>query len=379
MELSKPIILILISRSGGGHLNLAQSLKDILSTDYDVVIVDPQSPLVEQGYTFVSRKFVTFLDWQYTLVDQPFVAWGVQIISALIGYKRFARIIAQVRPQLIITTHAMVSYVATRVNEKSNKPVPLVFQLTDLAALHRTWFIEKYADAYLAPTQEIFTQALQRGIQQQRVHITGRPMRRQFLEAPTSSREEILTALGFDPKVFTIFVQSGAMGATGVERTIASIQAITIPIQVILAVGNNNEMAAHYATTPNVCVLSFTEIIAPYMAAADVIAGKAGASFISEAFTLGKPFIATTFIPGQETPNLHFIEQHNLGWVCLEAAEQQKLFALIASNPRILTEKLESIRAYQQWNAQANQRIKPLIDNFISTVQTQYPLNVKVD
>ncbi len=90
-----------------------------------------------------------------------------------------------------------------------------------------------------------------------------------------------------------------------------------VPVQIILAAGNNKKIAERYASHEQVSVLPFTRKIAPYMAAADVIVGKAGASFISEAFTLEKPFIVTTFIPGQETPNLRFIEQHNLGWICL--------------------------------------------------------------
>ena len=125
-------------------------------------------------------------------------------------------------------------------------------------------------------------------------------------------------------------------------------------------------MAARYAGIERVRALPFTEIIAPSMAAADVIAGKAGASFISEAFMLEKPFLATAFIPGQETPNLQFIERHNLGWVCLEMATQLELLNRIATNPGIIAEKVDSIRAYKAWNSQANQQIRPLIDRLVS-------------
>ncbi len=112
--------------------------------------------------------------------------------------------------------------------------------------------------------------------------------------------------------------------------------------------------------------MPFTEIIAPYMAAADVIAGKAGASFISEAFMLEKPFLITAFIAGQETPNLQFIEQHNLGWVCLETSAQKELLIKLASNPGMIAEKEGSIRAYKTWNMRANQHIGSIIDQLLS-------------
>ena len=73
---------------------------------------------------------------------------------------RILNVIKHIQPQLIITTHALLSYAVARANEKSRKRVPLVFQLTDLGRLHMTWFIEKHADAYLTPTNEIFVQAL---------------------------------------------------------------------------------------------------------------------------------------------------------------------------------------------------------------------------
>ena len=103
------------------------------------------------------------------------------------------------------------------------------------------------------------------------------------------------------------------------------------------------------------------------MAAADVIVGKAGASFISEAFILEKPFLVTTFIPGQETPNLRFIEQHNLGWICLDVPALQQLLVKLVNSPEMIAEKVESIRAYKTWNRQANQDIRAIIERVLET------------
>lgn len=191
-------------------------------------------------------------------------------------------------------------------------------------------------------------------------------MRRQFLEVFPGRRSETLAALDFDPTIFTIFLQGGAKGSAGVDRTIESLLSTGMPVQIILAAGNNKSLAARYTGIERIRALPFTEIIAPYMAAADVIAGKAGASFISEAFMLEKPFLITAFIPGQETPNLQFIEQHNLGWVCLETSAQKELLIKLASNPGMIAEKEGSIRAYKTWYMRANQHIGSIIDQLLS-------------
>jgi UDP-N-acetylglucosamine:LPS N-acetylglucosamine transferase len=366
MPVGKPVILILTIHNGGGHINLAQSLKEMLEANYEVVIEDAQSGAANRWYAWVSRHSVRFLQWQYILTDNKVLSFAFHLILTLLSYRRIQRIVERVQPQLIITTQAFLSYATARVNNHQRKRVPLVFQFTDLGQLHMTYLTEKRADAYLAPTREIFAQALAQNIEKERLHLTGRPIRRQFLDIPPHQESQTLAALSFDPTLFTLFLQGGAEGSASADRLIEGLFNAGVPVQIILAVGNNKKIAERYKNHEQVRVLPFTQRIAPYMAAADVIVGKAGASFISEAFTLEKPFIVTTFIPGQETPNLRFIEQHNLGWICLDAQDQQELLVKIAHSPKMLAEKVESIRAYKTWNRQANQEICAVIDRLLS-------------
>ena len=363
---AKPTILILISRSGGGHLNLAQALRDMLEAWYTVLIVDPQSSLVERGYSLVSQRFVPLLTWQFVLTDNPVVAWLLQKALALLASKRFYRIIEEVQPRLIIATHALVSVAVACANETSARRVPLVFQLTDLESVHPTWFVEKHADAYLAPSREIFAQAVRQGIEKERLYLTGRPARRQFYETTVSESGQLLSELGLDPAIFTLFLQGGAQGSASADRLISLILSTNVSAQVILAAGRNQVMAARYAGETRIRVLPFTEHIAPYMAAAHVVAGKAGASFITEAFLLEKPFLVTSLIPGQETPNLRFIERYNLGWICLDRTTQWELLAKLTSNSEIIAQKVLAIQAYKAWNLEANQEIRPLIDRLLA-------------
>jgi UDP-N-acetylglucosamine:LPS N-acetylglucosamine transferase len=366
MSAGRPVILILTIQNGGGHMNLAQALKEMLETDYEVVIGDAQSGAANRWYAWVSRHSVGFLHWQYAFTDNKVLAFAFHLILTLLSYRRIRSIVERVQPQLIITTQAFLSYATARVNEHQSRRVPLVFQLTDLGQLHMTYFTERHADAYLAPTREIFAQAQKQGIEKDRLYLTGRPIRRQFLEALVGGRSGTLTSLGLKPDLFTLFLQGGAEGSAGADHIIADLMDAGVSAQIILAAGNNKKLAERYAEHEYVRVLPFTEKIAPYMAAADVIVGKAGASFISEAFMLEKPFLVTTFIPGQETPNLRFIEQHNLGWICLQEAIRRELLVKIANSPKMIAEKVESIRAYKAWNRQMNQDICALIERLLA-------------
>ncbi len=370
MTLARPTILILTTHTGGGHLNLAQSLKSMLEPHYDVDIVNPQPGLVDDAwYSMVIRHLPLYLEWQYVLTDNVLAALCLQKMQALLSREQILELLDRYRPQLVIATHALLSYATAQAIRRSRKRIPLVFQLTDLGRLHMTWFSEKQAGAYLAPTREIAAQALERGVDSSRLHLTGRPVRRQFFEASPQERSHTLAALGFDPATFTVFLQGGADGSASIDRVIASLLNMDMRVQIILAAGNNKCLASRYSGIERVRALPFTELLAPYMAAADVIAGKAGASFIAEAFTLEKPFLVTSYIAGQESANLQFIEQHNLGWVCLETGRQRELLAGIARNPSIIAEKLKSIRDYRAWNKEANQGIRPVIDGLLPAYQ----------
>lgn len=366
-------ILILTSRTGGGHMNLALSLKDMLGARYEVEIIDPYPDAFDQYYALLSRRFLKLWDWQYRCTDNKPGSFVLHTGLGLLHQKRLTAFIERISPRLIITTHALLSYAVARANAQANKRtgkhIPLVFQLTDLEQVHSTWFTEKHARAYLAPTREVFAQALAHGIDQKRLHTTGRPVRAQFLQTYDAvSRAETLASLDLDPAAFTIFLQGGAKGSAGIDRTVHSVLAASsphMPVQIILAAGNNRTMASRFAGVHKLRVLPFTELIAPYMAASDLVVGKAGASFLTEAVMLEKPFLITAYIPGQEGPNLRFLERYNLGWTCLQPGLQVQLIAAIAHNPAMISEKVGSIRTYKTWNSSANAGIHGIIDGIV--------------
>jgi UDP-N-acetylglucosamine:LPS N-acetylglucosamine transferase len=361
VQTTRPNILILTSLTGGGHLSLALALQDALGEHYNIEIVDPHPKIFHRYYTFVGRHFLGLWGVGYKVNDNEVAALRLHKILTVLLQKRLCTIIGQINPQLIITTHTLLSYEVARAIELSGKSIPFVFQLSELEEVHSTWLTERNADAYLVPTREILAQARARGIDECRLHLTGMPVRRQFLQDYSASKTETLASLGFDPGVFTVFLQGGAEGAAGIERSVKSMLAAGKSIQIILAVGTNKQLASRFRGIDCLRVLPFTKNIAPYMAVADVVMGKAGPNFIAEAVMLEKPFLATAFIPGQEAPNLAFLERHNLGWVCLEPAAQHYLIARLASDPAVVAERVDSVRAYRAWNMQANRDIYAVI------------------
>jgi UDP-N-acetylglucosamine:LPS N-acetylglucosamine transferase len=365
LSLSKPKILILTSLTGGGHLSLAQSLEDMLVDTYEIHIVDPQSRYIRDYYTWAGRRASKSYGKGYDLTDSEQAALLFHKFLTLVAQKRLNALVERIQPQLIITTHTLLSYAIDHVIKQSRANIPLVFQLSELEVVHATWLTVKNAAAYFVPTQEIMLQSLRSGIDENHLYFTGLPVRQQFLRDYSADRADLFASLNLDPAIFTVFLQGGAEGAAGIEQTVKRILASDTPVQILLAAGTNKSLAARFKAVDRVHVIPFTRKIAPYMAAANVVIGKAGPNTIIETVMLEKPFVATAFIPGQEAPNLAFLERHNLGWVCLEREAQEALIVQLASYPAHIAGKMPYIQQYRAESMQARQIIPTVIDQLV--------------
>jgi processive 1,2-diacylglycerol beta-glucosyltransferase len=274
------------------------------------------------------------------------------------------RAIRRFNPDLILSTYCIVTSEVRYAMHLSQIQRPFVMLFSDPENVHHLWLTEKQTDAVFAPTMETYEQAVMSGFDPKRVHYTGWPVRKQFYHHWSDMRADVLTRLGLNKERFTIFLQGGAEGATRIAQTVENLLGIE-GVQIILATGTNRHLNLYFQNYENVYPLSFTREIAKYMAAADIAMGKAGPNMIFEAITLGKPFIATAYIPGQEEVNLEFIERYNMGWTALHKHEQRKLIETLIASPDILKAKLVSVEAYKNQNMRASETIPLLIDQLM--------------
>jgi UDP-N-acetylglucosamine:LPS N-acetylglucosamine transferase len=373
-------ILILTSKTGGGHLSLAEALRDLIENDGQsasvkdeaalqqtnapvITIADPQPGFVHLHYRLVSRYALPLWAAEFRFLDTPQRALLIHRLFTGVVRHQLKRLLDDLQPDLILTTYPFLSYEVRQTLEQCASQVPLVLFLSDANGVHASWLSERRATAILAPTRETYAQALAAGFAPERVHLVGWPVRSQFLHASQASQEtrmQLLAHLQLAPHRFTIFLQGGGEGAAHIDRTLENIAAssvLTSDVQVILAAGTNAALQERYKHMRNLAILPSTPEIAPYMAAADLIMGKAGPNVLFESVMLGKPFMATTFIPGQEQANLSFIQRYSLGWVAMQPEEQQSLLTALVHDAHQFSRVLATIDAYRRWNAEMTQCI----------------------
>lgn len=378
-----PRALILTSKTGGGHVSLAEALRDRLENDFAVTVADPQPGLIHTHYRLLTRYALWLWRAEYAFSDTPRRALAAQRFFSLSGLGPMRRVVDQVDPDVVISTYSFFNDAVQRAVQMARRRAGLLLLLSDPEIVHSTWLTVRDVDVVLAPTRETQAQALTAGFAPDQVQLSGWPVRRQFRDQATLDRAGLLAQLHLDPRRFTIFLQGGGEGAAKFAATVEGLLALqgqadsgaARPFQIILAVGTNDALRARFQGIPGLYPLPFTKAIAPYMAAADVIMGKAGPNMLFESVTLGKPFIATTFIPGQEEPNLRFIRRHGLGWVALDIPAQRDLVQSLLADPAQLAAMQTSVAAYRDWNDQAGATILP---RTLDVVQSITPIRTKL-
>jgi processive 1,2-diacylglycerol beta-glucosyltransferase len=357
-------ILIFVSNTGGGHISLAEAIRDQVENNYEVVIVDPQPRMIHLHYRTVSRHALWLWKAEFKLTDGTRRARMAHELSKHTFAISILRAIRRVNPHLIISTYPFLTSEVIYAMHLFRIRRPFLMLFSDPNGVHRSWLTEKHAQATFAPTQETYQQALTSGFDPQRTHFTGWPVRGQFYHAAPI----LLSQLGLDEKRFTVFLQGGGDGAARFARTVENLLSIE-GVQIILAVGTNGKLYRQFMGRANIYTLPFTDEIAPYMAAADVVMGKAGPNVLFESVTLGKPFIATAYIPGQEESNLGFIRRHKLGWIALKNASQKYIIRLLAADHNLLNKRIQTVNVYRKMNIEATEQIPFLINNFLEEIE----------
>jgi len=353
-------ILIFASHTGGGHISLAEAIRDQVKNDYEVVILDPQPRMIHLHYRTVSRHALWLWRAEFKLTDGTRRARMAHELSKHTFVVPILRAIRRVKPQLIISTYPFLTSEVIYAMRLFQIHQPFLMIFSDPNGVHRSWLTEKHAQATFAPTHETYQQALASGFDPDRTHFTGWPVRGQFYHVVPIP----LSQLGLLENRFTVFLQGGGEGAARFARTVDSLLDMDA-VQIILAAGSNDKLYRQFQGKAKVHTLPFTDEIAPYMAAADVIMGKAGPNVLFESITLGKPFIATSYIPGQEEVNLGFIRRHKLGWIALKNTSQKYIIGLLSTDRTLLNKRIQTVKAYRKMNLDATANIPSLINDFL--------------
>jgi 1,2-diacylglycerol 3-beta-galactosyltransferase len=318
-------VLILFADTGGGHRAAARALEQAfkeLDPEVDVVSADP---VVGEGPRVVSRLASLYSP----LIQRSRATWGA-IYHAANTRPSFAAIRAvfgrSVRhvildlverhdPDLIVSVHPLLNHVSWQAIHRGGRRRALMTVVTDLVEFHRGWCFPR-ADLVVVPTEAALQACLKRRVPADRIHLLGLPVDLHFRPPAPGEKEALRRRFGLAEERFTILVSGGGEGSGRLLQQVRALSWEPREWQVIAVCGRNEKLRRRLNrlrfATPTL-VLGFVDTMPDLLRTSDLAVGKAGPGAIGEALATGVPLIATSYLPGQETENVTFIEESGIG------------------------------------------------------------------
>ncbi|QCI63066.1 MGDG synthase family glycosyltransferase [Phreatobacter stygius] len=323
-------ILILMSRTGGGHLASARALEaEFLRQDPQarVTIVDLLTDHISFPFSRLPRTYDTLVNraprlWQamWKVTARRAVGGSSSALVRYMSQSKLERLIRDCKPDLVVSVHPLVNDLMIPVLARLAPATRYVTVVTDLGGIHPLWLHPGNAAIYL-PTAKAVAVALARGLPQHRLHTHGLPIRAEFALAPPA-RADARLSFGLDPALPVVLVMGGGGGIGPIEAIVEAMAAAlattggraTAQIAVITA--KNDRLRARLAgrSWPVLVVpLGFVDRMSDLMHASDLLVTKAGPGSIAEASVRGLPMLIYGFIPGQEAANVDHVVEAGAG------------------------------------------------------------------
>lgn len=294
-------------------------------------------PVISAAYLGLIRKTPRL--WNY-LYDNRTVAAALKEIREPLGAlhrHRLRKRFKQFDPDLVVCTHALACAVLETDRADGTLRAPLAAVLTDYG-VHEYW-VSKNVDLYLAPSASVRHQLLARGVEPERIEITGIPVHPRFRER--HDRALAREAFRLSPDAPVVLFEGGSKGLGPIAEMIDPLLEALPTAQALVVCGRNEELflalRERYARRRQVRVLGFTSRMPECFAAADVLVGKPGGVTAAEAASCGLPLVIVDPLPGQELKNCAYLTRAGAAVQLDEPARLGTLLAGLFRTPRRLS------------------------------------------
>lgn len=316
-------VTILTAEAGGGHRTAAQSLAEALEGRAQVSflnLMDEHAPFPINTWSATYGPWVTYAPRLYHLVYRLGADRRRVILAARALYPYVKPLIAPPllaeKTDLFISVHPLQIDVPLWILRSVGRRTPFVTVVTDPVTPPVAWFCPD-VDLCVVATERARETALACGLAPDKVQVIGLPIRRSFAEARNFSKAEARQRVGLAADRPLLLLSGGGAGIgrlLPIARALSRSLSAHRPQPYLAIIAGRNRALQRRLNEERwplpVQVLGFVNNMAEWMAAADLLVTKAGPGTLAEAACVGLPALISEFIPGQETGNVEWAEQH---------------------------------------------------------------------
>jgi processive 1,2-diacylglycerol beta-glucosyltransferase len=357
---SKPRVLLLSASSGAGHVRAAQALEKAFAARGDCVVehidtIEYVSKLFQRVYdrAYISmvRRAPELMGLVYERTDQPWQHARRRLAMDRLNTGPMIRLLKRVQPDLCVCTHFLAAEIVAWLIAKRKLRAHNAIVVTDYD-VHAMWLC-RTVDRYYVAIDEAAEYLARIGVPREKLHVTGIPIDPLF--AKPLDRGEARRALGLDADAAVILVSAGGYGIGPVEQLVNGLLALQKPWQIVAIAGKAEkarkrleEISRQAGKLPNgslrLVPLGFTTDMDKYMAAADLLVGKAGGLTTSEALARALPMALIEPIPGQEERNADHLLEAGAAIRCNNLPAAPWKIAKLLDDPARLTKMRDAAR-----------------------------------
>ena len=303
-----------------GHVKCAEAIAEEIyasQPDASVTTVDVMDYLFPHLSKAIYKGFsllVTKLPGMYNHLNRAAGKHAGVPMKKTIAAK-LDRLIAETQPDLIISNLPVCSKYISAYKKLRVCTVPLFTYITDIT-VHDEWIADK-TDLYFVGDESTGNVLISKGVSAEKIVVSGIPVKRVFKSAfkdgTLKDQEKAYTGTHTKKR---LLIMGGGLGLVpGGSRLLKRLNEETC-FEVTLITGKNRSLEKRARRKyKNINVVGFTDKIADYMAAADLVLTKPGGITTFEAIASRTPmYIADPFLE-QEMGNARFIESKNIGRV----------------------------------------------------------------
>lgn len=263
--------------------------------------------------------------------------WGIRTVIALVrkfGGKRLRKNISESRPDFIFATHPYPGTVLSTLLHEMGEDIPVYFYSTDVFSAPAV-SICPYLRKFLIPTEEGVERVKALGQAEDTIMLSPFPLQSSVADEPRLSKAEARRRIGINEDKFTLQLNLGGEGL-GSLNLLEDILREDLPVQVVIIGGIKKEMRhrlgriirEHRGRNTEVLIRGFIDNVSEYLAASDVIAGRAGINTIVEAIYAHRPFLITELVY-IVIHSAEYVEKYGVGWNA--TGDRDKQIAIIRS------------------------------------------------
>lgn len=277
---------------------------DILSYTYGAA-----EKLVSSAYLKWIHTFPDFYSWLYNrsaIKTRPNQKKAYRLFKLLFLW-RMTKLIEEKKPDLIICTHALPSFLLNEMKLKKSHTIPVINVYTDYF-MNEIWGTEAI-DYHFVPSKEINEELIRKGVNPEQIHVTGIPVHPHIMKHTSRVKNR---------PMYSVLISGGNLGAGAIKTLIQNLKP-SGQIQYSVLCGKNEKLYQFLEQLHDPLIKAFPYIsskkeISSLYDEADAIITKPGGVTISECLLKKIPIFVYHALPGQEEVNFQFLMKKGLAY-----------------------------------------------------------------